>query len=208
MKTQRLIASLTIALGSAWLTHATNISTVAHVSANAIATNAPTLATPPSAPTPVSPPPVAPTAAAKPATEAAALPTPTPVPTPAPPPRPTYPRELNPPWAFFRGCVNLSTCWLELPRNLVIENVNFPVLGIGSGLLKGLFFMTSRAVLGVVDVMMFGMTGPSAFSPDLFPEFVFAAQWSPYAPPAPGEESLQVEFEEEEAVEENMETPY
>lgn len=132
---------------------------------------------------------------------------PTSTPAPAPPVRPSYPREINPPWAFFRGCVNLATGWLELPRNIFIENVNYPVLGIGSGLLKGLFFTTSRIVLGVVDVAMFGMTGPSAFSPDLFPEFVFQARWSPYAPPAPLEQSLQVEFEEEEAAEENMETP-
>ncbi len=122
--------------------------------------------------------------------------------------RPAYPREINPPWAFFRGCVNLATCWLELPRNIVNENAEFPVFGIGSGLLKGTFFMTSRLILGVVDVSMFGFTGPSAFSPDEFPEFVFSSRWAPYAPPTPYEESLQVEFEELDAVEENMETSY
>lgn len=131
-----------------------------------------------------------------------------PPPSSAPAERPSYPRELNPPWAFFRGVANLATGWLELPRNLVIENVNYPVLGLGSGLLKGLFFMTSRVVLSVVDIGMFGMTGPSAYSPDLFPEFVFQAQWNPYAPVSAEEQSLQVEFEELDAVDENMETPY
>jgi len=149
--------------------------------------------------------PVAVAAPAPPAQPAPPAPAP---PAPPAPVRPSYPQELNPPWAFFRGCANLATCWLELPRNLVIENVNYPVFGLGSGLLKGLFFMTSRAVLGVVDVAMLGMTGPSAFSPDRFPEFVFEAQWSPYAPPSPEEQSLQVEFEELDATEDKMETAY
>lgn len=122
--------------------------------------------------------------------------------------RPAYPRELNPPWALFRGVANLATGWLELPRNLVIEHVNYPVLGLGTGWLKGLFFMTSRVVLSVVDIGMFGMTGPSAYSPDVFPEFVFQAQWNPYAPVTAEDQSLQVEFEELDAVDENMETPY
>ncbi len=92
-----------------------------------------------------------------------------------------YPQEVNVRHALWRGILNAFTCWLEIPRELVVENGKYPFFGLVSGTLKGAFFTTSRAVLSVVDIGMFGFTGPSAYDPDFFPEYVWQSQWNPYA---------------------------
>jgi hypothetical protein len=137
------------------------------------------------------------------------------VPAPAPastdaPPAASGATGFNPPYALMRGGVNLGTCWMELPRNLVLENVKHPAMGVGSGLLKGLFYTTSRAVLSVGDVMFLGFTGTSAYDENQFPEFVTDAQWDPYRESAAAKESAAREerhFENVEAPSADMETP-
>jgi hypothetical protein len=122
-----------------------------------------------------------------------------------------YPATIDPAHALMRGGANACTFWMEIPRNMVIENVNHPGMGVGSGLLKGLFYTTSRALLSVGDFMFLGCTGPSAYNPLTFPEFVGAAQWDPYTPPSPAlkklEKAEEKQYEAVEAVEENKSSP-
>ena len=92
-----------------------------------------------------------------------------------------YPQKINPWHGFSRGIINIATCWLEIPREIILENNKFPVVGIVSGALKGTFFTTTRAVLSVVDVGLLGFTGPSGYDPNLFPEYVWNSQWNPFS---------------------------
>ncbi|MCX7004121.1 MAG: hypothetical protein NTV22_12750, partial [bacterium] len=102
-----------------------------------------------------------------------------------------YPAVISPAHALMRGGANACTFWMEMPRNLVIENVNHPGLGVGSGLLKGVFYTTSRALLTVGDFMFLGCTGPSAYNPLTFPEYVSASQWDPYTPPTSAQKKVE-----------------
>lgn len=118
-----------------------------------------------------------------------------------------YPRELNPGHALLRGFVNTFTCWLDVPRSLVLDVNKYPFFGLVTGTLKGGFFMGSRAVLSVTDFAMLGFTGPSLYDPVFFPEYVWNAQWRPYEKPSPEEEQIEEQFEEKDAIIENMENP-
>ncbi len=91
-----------------------------------------------------------------------------------------YPQELNVPHALWRSVINVTTGWLEIPREIILENSKYPLLGIVSGTLRGAFFTTMRAVLSVVDIGLLGFTGPSGYDPEIFPEYVWNSQWNPY----------------------------
>ena len=122
-----------------------------------------------------------------------------------------YPATINPAHALMRGGANACTFWMEIPRNMVLENVEHPGLGVGSGLLKGVFYTTSRALLSVGDFMFLGCTGPSAYNPLTFPEYVSAAQWDPYTPPSAALKKEDVaedkQYEAVESIEENKSSP-
>ena len=92
-----------------------------------------------------------------------------------------YPKEVNPINAFTRGVVNTFTFWLEVPRNLILDVNKYPFFGLLTGSLKGLYFSGARVCLSVADVFMLGATGPSAYNPDIFPEYVWNSRWNPYA---------------------------
>jgi len=92
-----------------------------------------------------------------------------------------YPNEINPPHALWRGVLNVATCWLEIPREIILENSKFPLFGIVSGAFRGTFFTSTRAVLSVLDIGLLGFTGPSGYDPDIFPEYVWNSQWNPYS---------------------------
>jgi len=92
-----------------------------------------------------------------------------------------YPEEVNPINGFTRGVVNAFTFWLEVPRNLILDVNKYPFFGLLTGSLKGLYFSGARACLSVADVFMLGATGPSAYNPDIFPEYVWESRWNPYA---------------------------
>jgi hypothetical protein len=117
-----------------------------------------------------------------------------------------YPRSLNPGHALLRGFVNTLTCWMDVPRELVLQVNKYPFFGLITGTLKGGFFMGSRAVLSATDLLMLGFTGPSLYDPVFFPEYVWNAQWQPYEPPSPEEEYIENQFHEKDAVIENMES--
>jgi len=92
----------------------------------------------------------------------------------------TYPQAFNPPYALLRGTVNFATCWLEVPRCLVVENGRHPVLGVGSGSLEAALFVSARIILSVGDYMFLGFTGPNGYNPVWLPEYVFQEQWNPF----------------------------
>jgi putative exosortase-associated protein (TIGR04073 family) len=101
-----------------------------------------------------------------------------------------YPPELDMGRGLVRGFVNVPTCWIEMPRNLIVEVNRNPVFGLVTGSLKGPFYTSARAVLGVIDIAFFGLTGPSAYSPTLLPEYVWDARWEPYRGRTPSEQRV------------------
>jgi hypothetical protein len=54
----------------------------------------------------------------------------------------------------------------------------------------GSFYTSARAVLGVIDLGFFGLTGPSAYTPTLLPEYVWESRWRPYTPLTQDEEKV------------------
>ena len=91
-----------------------------------------------------------------------------------------YPETINVPHALVRGTVNFLTAWLEIPRRTVLAVNESPVFGMLTGPMEGVFFSAARIVLSAADYAMLGFTGPSAYEPVDFPEYVWNAQWNPY----------------------------
>ena len=91
-----------------------------------------------------------------------------------------YPHTINVPHALARGTVNFLTAWLELPRRTVLAVNESPAFGLITGPMEGVFFCSCRLVLSAADYAMLGFTGPSAYEPIGFPEYVWNAQWNPY----------------------------
>ncbi len=77
---------------------------------------------------------------------------------------------------YGRGVVNCLTCWVEVPRNLIYENVRNPFFGNITGLSDGAFLTAARAFGGVTDVVTFGLTGSGIYG-DSFPEYVWQSKW-------------------------------
>ena len=120
-----------------------------------------------------------------------------------------YPREINVIHSFNRGIINAFTLWLEVPRNIILDVNKYPFFGLLTGSMKGLYFSGARLCLSVADILTFGFTGPSAYNPDIFPEYVWESQWNPYVTNIPPEI---VEMKEDatvrEETKENMQEPY
>ncbi len=77
---------------------------------------------------------------------------------------------------YGRGVVNCLTCWVEIPRNLIYENVRNPIFGTITGSSDGAFLAIARAFGGSLDVLAFGLTGSGIYS-DSFPEYVWQSKW-------------------------------
>ncbi len=92
-----------------------------------------------------------------------------------------YAQRINPGHALLRGFVNTLTFWLEVPRCTTLGVNKYPVFGMISGCMEGLYLGGARAALSVVDFFALGCTGPSAYRPDVFPEYVWQSQWNPYS---------------------------
>jgi len=91
-----------------------------------------------------------------------------------------YPKKVNVPHALARGTVNMLTAWMEIPRRMVLKINESPFWGYLTGSMEGTFLASCRVVLSAADFAMLGTTGPSAYDPVDFPEFVWDAQWNPY----------------------------
>jgi hypothetical protein len=97
---------------------------------------------------------------------------------------------------FFRigrGIVNLITCWVEVPRCMLYQNSNIPILGLAIGAGQGGLLTGGRAISGVADVLFLGFDYGLIFSKE-FPDFVWQAQW---LPPEKYAEEQQAEEEQE-----------
>ena len=117
-----------------------------------------------------------------------------------------YPREINVVHGFTRGIVNAFTFWLEAPRCLILHINKYPFFGFVSGPMEGLYFSGSRFCLSFADLAMLGATGPSAYDPDVFPEYVWQSQWNPYLTNvSPKMIRMEADFETRDAVIEDME---
>ena len=77
-----------------------------------------------------------------------------------------------------RGFVNCLTFWVEVPRNLIFENLRNPFFGTITGTSDGAFLSLARAFGGATDVLTFGLTGSGIYS-DSFPEYVWQSNWIP-----------------------------
>ena len=80
--------------------------------------------------------------------------------------------------AFSRGIVNILTCWLEVPRNMINDNfVVLPGLGVLTGLVKGPVYTVGRFGAGLIDFVTFGSLGNSLYNQENFPDYVWDADW-------------------------------
>jgi len=75
-----------------------------------------------------------------------------------------------------RGFVNCLTCWIEVPRNLIYENVRNPFFGSIAGASDGAFLTAARVFGGATDIASFGLTGPGIYG-NAFPEYVWQSKW-------------------------------
>ena len=87
-------------------------------------------------------------------------------------------RQENNFYRIGRGFVNLVTCWLEVPRCMLYQNSNIPVLGLFIGAGQGGLWTGGRAISGVADVLFLGFDYGLMFSKE-FPDFVWQAHWLP-----------------------------
>lgn len=117
---------------------------------------------------------------------------------------PAYPRVIDQGHALTRGVANLLTGWLEIPREMFLENIKYPFFGVITGAMRGSFFTTARTVLSVTDIAMLGFTGPSLYDPVFFPEYVWEARWNPYRPLTQEEKLLEKRFHDIHVYEEHM----
>ena len=75
---------------------------------------------------------------------------------------------------FFRGIVNVSTGWGEIPRQIVLTSIsdNLPK-SLTVGVLKGLLMTVVRTGSGVYDTASFLSSAPGYFDPVLDPPYVW-----------------------------------
>ncbi len=79
-----------------------------------------------------------------------------------------------------RGIVNIGTCFLEVPRCIVLRNNEVPVWGFAGGAVEGAGATVIRAFSGVTDVVMLGFLGKNIYN-DCMPEYVWQSKWKPEA---------------------------
>jgi len=91
---------------------------------------------------------------------------------------PQYESLNNPVLCFGRGLVNVSTCWLEIPRCVIYDNAAIPFFGVIVGIPEGALFTVARAVTGVADIVSFGFIGNAMYGRS-YPDFIWDANWMP-----------------------------
>ena len=79
-----------------------------------------------------------------------------------------------------RGVVNMATCWLEVPRCLIYNNSQLPIIGAVVGACEGVGFTAVRAFAGVADFCSFGFMTDSIYNVNYdFRAFVWESRWIP-----------------------------
>jgi putative exosortase-associated protein (TIGR04073 family) len=96
------------------------------------------------------------------------------------PPQQTAPQEEEKDTAYRikRGFSNILFGWMEIPRNIVMEDEHVPGIGMFYGLLKGPAMMVWRTGSGIVDVLSFGQSGPGLLFNQI-PDTIKDASWRP-----------------------------
>src|SRR6185295_14742280 len=96
---------------------------------------------------------------------------------------------------LVRGVANLSTGWVELPKQIYVVGTNEGwVAGVFRGPFDGLGMFFARTIAGAYEILTFPVPVPPRYQPMVQPEFVWESE-----PPAPShvssasvEESAQV----------------
>ncbi len=99
----------------------------------------------------------------------------------APPQAPVkkdYSFNGNPALCFGRGIANIATCWLEIPRCIIYDNDEIPVIGTIVGIPEGAGYTVARALAGTADIVSFGLD-MGTFYGKYMPNFVWDANWAP-----------------------------
>jgi putative exosortase-associated protein (TIGR04073 family) len=75
---------------------------------------------------------------------------------------------------LYRGCANILTGWVELPKNIYDTSVeDNPLSGLTIGLAKGVGMTIVRTGAGVYEAATFPFPIPEGYCPVLEPEYVF-----------------------------------
>ena len=77
-----------------------------------------------------------------------------------------------------RGLTNMATCFLEVPRCIIVRNNEVPLFGFISGAVEGTGNTAMRAFSGATDVVLFGFLGKNIYGKS-FPEFIWESNWKP-----------------------------
>ncbi len=88
-----------------------------------------------------------------------------------------YKSLSNPVACFGRGIINISTCWLEIPRCFVYDNAAIPFFGLIVFIPDGAFFTVTRVLAGVGDIITLGFIGD--VYTERYPDFVWESHWLP-----------------------------
>ena len=87
-------------------------------------------------------------------------------------------KGLSNPFACFgRGLVNITTCWLEIPRCVVYDAAAIPFFGLIVGVPDGAFFTVTRVLAGAGDIITLGFIGDVYTR--RYPDFIWESSWQP-----------------------------
>ncbi len=91
---------------------------------------------------------------------------------------------------LLRGAINLSTGWMELPKQIyLIGQAEGWVTGALRGPIDGLGMLVARTVAGAYEVLTFPIPVPPRYQPLFEPSFVWQHDPSPSVQPARSTES-------------------
>jgi len=80
---------------------------------------------------------------------------------------------------FIRGVANLTTGWVELPKQIYVVGTNEGwVAGALRGPFDGLGMFAARTIAGAYEILTFPIPVPPNYQPMLSPEYV----WDPESP--------------------------
>ncbi|MGH7230565.1 MAG: exosortase system-associated protein, TIGR04073 family [Nitrospiraceae bacterium] len=81
-----------------------------------------------------------------------------------------------------RGVVNLTTGWMEVPKQIYhVGQEEGWVIGVVRGPFDGLGMLAARTLAGAYEILSFPLPIPSRYQPMLLPDYV----WQADAPEAP-----------------------
>ncbi len=76
---------------------------------------------------------------------------------------------------LFRGMVNATTGWMEVPKQMsLVWQESGPWIGISWGLAKGISYAIGRSVAGGYEIATFPLPIPEDYEPLMQPEYVLS----------------------------------